>query len=217
MTILDGTLSGRPSEAKRVRMHDALFALAIGAVTLFRLYYCTLVPGTTGDLPRHIFYGLYVNRDGLSAAGKPLVALSHYLEPVSWSGLPYSYPIVALHFFQAIALVSPTMFFAKLALTTLDGASAVMIQKYSGQRWLSLLFWAAPMSLWWVSREGQFEPLQSFLLIAAIYALKEQAGLAFALLGLAIQTKLTAAVMLPWFLIELWRIESTRRWQRSSQ
>ena len=80
-----------------------------------------------------------------------------------------------------------------------------MIGRFTGQRWLGAIYWASPASIWWVSHEGQFKPLQSLFLIAAILALKHHRTLAFLLLALAIQVKLLAILMLPWFLVQVWR------------
>lgn len=176
---------------------------AFASVALLRLYYCTVLPRSTGDLPRHLFHGLYVARDGLASAGTPLASHSSYLSGVAWAELPYNYPVVALAFFTLVAALSPTLFFAKLALTLVDALAAAIIHRHTGRPLLALLYWAAPSSIWWVSGEGQFEPVQSLFVVAAIHALPRSAPLAFALLALGIQTKLTSAALVPGFALAL--------------
>ena len=56
----------------------------------------------SGDLLRHLYYGVLVNQSGWSAAGRPLDAFPS-LAGVTWSWVPYNYPIVTLAFFSALA------------------------------------------------------------------------------------------------------------------
>jgi hypothetical protein len=149
---------------------------AFVAVGLLRLYYCTLLPRSTGDLARHILYSLYVARDGLAALGKPLIELSPLLSGFAWSELPYNYPILARHFFSAVSAVSPTLFSAKLALTLVEAFNSALIYDTSKRTELALLYWASPASTWWVSGEGQFEPVQSLFVLLALYAVERKAG-----------------------------------------
>ncbi len=173
-----------------------VIALGIGA---FRLYYCAQLPVNTGDIVRHLVYGFLVNQDGLGMAGKTLVEVNPLYASVSWSNLPYNYPSIPLFFFAAISAISPTIFSAKLALTVLEAISSLLIYRYSKDRWLALLYWIAPMSIWWVSHEGQFEALQNVFVFAALVALSRHTAVSFALLAMAIQVKLTAVLLLPLF------------------
>jgi hypothetical protein len=79
----------------------------------------------------------------------------------------------------------------------LEGISAILIYGTTGERWLALLYWASPLSIWWTSREGQFEALQNVLVFLALYLLKRRPAIAFLALGLAIQVKLSAVLLLP--------------------
>jgi len=179
---------------------SALFLVLFAGIACLRLVYCAQLPVNTGDLPRHLYYGLYTAKMGLPAAGHSLAGLNSSLAGVAWSDLPYNYPVIALLFFTAIAKLSPTMFFAKLALTLIEAANTLLIFQFSRQRWLALLYWASPISIWWASHEGQFEPLQNLFVLGALLALKEKKGLAFTLLALAIQVKVTAIFFVPYFL-----------------
>jgi hypothetical protein len=178
--------------------------LFVGAVAALRLYYCSILPVSTGDLPRHLFHGLLVLRDGIGSAGSALAEIDGSLAQLSWAGLPYNYPPLTLFFFTAVSALAPTLFYAKFVLTLIEGVNAWMIGRYTRQPWLGAIYWASPASIWWVSREGQFEPLQSLFLIGAILALRRYRVLAFLLLALAIQVKLLAILMLPWFLAQVW-------------
>jgi hypothetical protein len=177
-------------------------ALAIAAA---RLWQCTLLPVETGDVVRHLLYGVAVLELGPSAAGEPLAALSAAWTRASWSQLPYNYPPLALGFFTFVAALSPTVFAAKLALSALEAANAWLIARTCQSRVLGLLYGASPASIFWVSREGQFEPLQSFFALLAIFALARAPLASGFALGLAVWTKMTAAALLPWLVWRLWR------------
>jgi len=179
----------------------ALLILLFTSIACLRFYYCTQLPVSSGDLPRHIYYGFYAAKIGLTAAGHSLVELSPFLSGVVWSSLPYNYPIVALLFFTLIGKLSPTIFFAKLVLTLIEAINSWLVFKYSRQHLLALLYWASPISIWWVSHEGQFEPLQSLFAIGALLTLQDRKYLAFILLALAIQVKITALLFLPYFVL----------------
>ena len=176
----------------------------VAAVAVVRLWECASLPVETGDVVRNLIYGVAVGKLGLSAAGQPLAALAPEWQRVAWARLPYNYPPVALAFFTIVSALSPTAFFAKLSLTALEATNAWLISRVCGSRLLGLVYWASPASIWWVSREGQFEPLQtSFALVAVL--VRERAPLASGVaLGLAIWTKMTAAALLPWLAWKLW-------------
>jgi hypothetical protein len=153
---------------------------------------------------RNLIYGVAVGKFGPSAAGQPLAALAPEWQRAAWSQLPYNYPPVALAFFTIVSAISPTAFFAKLSLTALEAINAWLVSRACGSRLLGLIYWASPASIWWVSREGQFEPLQtSFALVSLL--VRERAPLASGVaLGLAIWTKMTAAALVPWLAWKLW-------------
>jgi hypothetical protein len=198
-----------PAEAPARR---ALLPLVLAAaVAALRLWYCTRTPVNTGDALRHLYYGLYVLARGWGAASLPLTVLSPDLGRVSFAQIPYNYPPVALGFFTALAAAWPTVFLVKLALTLLEAANAWMIGRLTQSPWLALIYWAAPTSIWWVSHEGQFEPLQTVLVLAALLALRRSKPLACALLALAIQVKLTAVLLLPWLVWSLRREDRRTR------
>jgi hypothetical protein len=176
----------------------AAAAIVALGVAIWRLSLIESLPVITGDVVRNLLYGVSVSHWGVSAAASPLAALSPGWAGASWAHLPYSYPPVALAFFAAVAAVSPTVYAAKLVLTLVEAANAALVARLGESRLLGLVYWCSPASLWWISREGQFEPLQSlFSLLALLLApsLPLAAGLS---LAVAIQVKLTALALLPW-------------------
>ena len=70
----------------------------------------------------------------------------------------------------------------------------------------AILFFCAPVSLWYTSLEGQFESLQTLFIILNIVAVNNgqwrKAGLFFAL---SAQVKLWGILMAPWMLYRIWQ------------
>jgi hypothetical protein len=183
----------------RTRGLLALLAVVIGIV---RLYECARLPSETGDIVRNVLHGLALDAYGVASAGEPLAKLSERWSEVAWAHLPYNYPPVALVFFALVAGISPTVFFAKLALTVIEGINALLVRRISGSSVLALLYWSSPLSLWWVSKEGQFEPLQAVFMLLALLAAATRPFLGSLLVGLGTSTKATAAALAPWVLGE---------------
>lgn len=181
---------------------SVLFLFSIAAVSAIRLSYCVELPANTGDITRHLYVGLSVEAFGLEAAGQPLAAISPSLRRVAWSEIPYGYPVVPLVFFTVVSLIWPSIFFAKLVLTAIEGYNAWQLYRLTEQRWVGVLYWGLPASIWWVSHEAQFEPLQVVFVLAALRLLSRRPAEAFLLLALAIQVKLTAVLLLPLFLFQ---------------
>lgn len=175
----------------------------VALVTMIRGAFLWETPVHTGDILRHILYGRLVLDHGLAAAARPLGEFGVNFDPVPFWQLPYNYPIVALLYFTAVSAVSPTLFFARLSLTLVEALNAWLLARVTGDPWSGILYWCLPVSLWWVSREGQFEPVQSAFVLLALAALPHRPALAAALLGVAIQVKVTAAVMLPYVLLTM--------------
>lgn len=180
--------------------HDNwIFLLAFACIAGLRLYHCLQLTSNTGDAVRHLCWGLIVNQHGYAAIGQSLVDFSDKLDFVVWKNLPYNYPVVTLAFDQLCALVSPTVFFVKLMLTLLELSNSLLIYRLTRQRLLAFVYWASPVSIWWVSHEGQFEPLQSaFVLLALLlFSRGGRKTLAWLVLGLGVQVKLSAIFLLP--------------------
>lgn len=192
-----------PAASRRRRLATLGFlAVAVG-ILAWRLRECFLFPINTTDVLRHLFYGLFVWRDGLSAAARPLRELNPSLTTVAWSNLPYNYPIMALGFDSLVGRLWPSVFFYKFTLTIVEAATTWGVYVYTRERWLAALYWAAPLSIWWVSREAQFEPVQNLFIIAALCLSRKHSFGAFLMLALAIQTKLLAVLLLPLFVVPI--------------
>lgn len=174
---------------------------AVLAVAVLRLWFCAQLPVNTSDLLRSVHTALYTLRDGLGVAGVRLGDLDPALRGIGWARVPYSYPPLVLPFFTAVAAASPTLFAAKLALTMVEAANALLLRRITGSSWLAVLYWASPASIWWVSGEGQFEPLMAAFMFGAAATLRTRPVLALALLGLGVDVKLTAVLLLPWCLL----------------
>jgi hypothetical protein len=187
----------------RLRVGFVLIAAAIGII---RLYECARLPSETGDVVRNLLHGLAVDAYGFAGAVEPLVRLSDRWSDVSWARLPYNYPPVALAFFALVAGISPTVFFAKLALTIIEGINALLVRRVSGSTALALVYWGSPLSLWWVSKEGQFEPLQAVFMLLALLVAASMPFLGGFFIGLGVSTKATAAALAPQALGETSRI-----------
>ncbi len=176
-------------------------ALAIAVVRAFEI---GALPVITGDVVRNLLYGVAVAEWGPASAAKPLAELSAGWAGASWAHLPYGYPPLALAFFALVAALSPTVFAAKLALTGIEAANSVLVARLTGSRWLGVAYWASPASLWWVSREGQFEPLQSLFTLLALLALPAAPVAAGVSLAAAVQVKVTALALAPWLAHRAW-------------
>ena len=208
----DDSFSARVPDTTRSWTVVILFCLIACAVGVLRIYYCAQLPVNTGDITRHLYTGLVVLKHGLRSAGEPLISSFPEAGAVAWSQLPYNYPIVTLTYFTALAAMMPTIFFAKASLTVVEGINAFLVTRITGSRWLGLLYWGMPASIWWVSHEGQFEPLQAFFTFAAMSAFVLSPFWSGVLLSLAIQTKVTALFLIPLFLWRSWHRATLKPW-----
>jgi len=186
--------------------------VAAALVAAWRAYECLALPVETGDIARNVLYGALAAQHGFAVAAHALTDLSGAWADISWARFPYSYPPVTLAFFTFVASVSPTIFAAKACLTALEAANAWMLARLGRNAWLGLAYWASPLSIWWVSREGQFEPLQNAFSLLALLLAGSLPLLAGVALALAISVKLTAAALLPWFALRLWRAGRRAAW-----
>lgn len=164
-----------------------------------------MLPVETGDIARNVLYGALVDAHGFGAANQALIAFSSAWTEISWARFPYSYPPIALAFFAFVGSISPTLFAAKFALTAIEALNAWFVARLNRSAWLGLAYWVSPLSIWWVSREGQFEPLQNAFALLALLLVGASPLLCGIALALAISTKLTAAALAPWIAFRLWQ------------
>ena len=182
----------RPIEARTI----GILALA-AAVAAVRVYQCAELPQETGDVVRNLLHGVAVDTHGIASAAQPLKTLAPAWADVAWARFPYNYPPLALAFFALVSAISPTVFFAKLALTAIEAVNAYLVRRLSGSALLGVFYWSSPLSIWWVSREGQFEPLQSVFMLLALLAAGSMPFAAGLSVALGISVKATAAALAP--------------------
>jgi len=167
---------------------------------LWRLHLASEPPLNSTDLLRYVGFGHEFWRYGLSIYNYTPADFGDAPYAQLWPRLQFIYPAVALLFFAATAAVYPCLFFPRLVLTALDLLNAGLIARLSGDRWLGLAFFLNPVSVWWTSREGQYEALVAFCVLLALLLLRRNSSWAHAWLGLAIQAKYWPAALLPYFL-----------------
>ena len=181
---------------------------------LLRVYYCFQLPVYTTDLLRNLGYGKAFYTWGYRIYDLVPFDFSPAPSQFLWPNRKYPYPAVTILFYAAVAGVWSSVFFGKLALTLIDTVSARYIYKLTNSRLISLLYWINPMSLWYSSREGQFEGLIVLWIVLAMWALRNKKAYAYALLGLAIQTKLFPVFLGPYFLSKMsWRNPKKLAWE----
>jgi hypothetical protein len=170
------------------------------ATTIYRLYLCLQPPITSSDLLRYIGFGKEFWKYGLTIYNYPAEHFVGTPYAQHWPRMHFIYPALSILFFALVSKIWPALFFGKLILTAVEGLNAFLIWKISDDRLLALLYYISPASLWWVSREGQYEPLLVLFGLTALYLLSRRPQWAYFNLALAIQTKYTPGFLLPYFL-----------------
>jgi hypothetical protein len=180
-------------------LEDSLVWL-FAATTIYRLYLCLQPPITSSDLLRYIGFGKEFWKYGLTIYNYPAAHFVGTPYAQHWPRMHFIYPALSILFFALVSKIWPALFFGKLILTAVEGLNAFLIWKISDDRLLALLYYISPASLWWVSREGQYEPLLVLFGLTALYLLSRRPQWAYFNLALAIQTKYTPGFLLPYFL-----------------
>jgi hypothetical protein len=194
-----GTENGGWLDQVWALLEDSLVWL-FAAATIYRLYLCLQPPITSTDLLRYIGFGKEFWKYGLTIYSYPARHFVGTPYAELWSYQHFIYPALTMLFFAFVSKIWPALFFGKLVLTALEGLNAFLIWKISDDRLLALLYYISPASLWWVSREGQCEPLLVLFGLIALYFLSRRPQWAYLNLALAIQTKYTPGFLLPHFL-----------------
>jgi glycosyl transferase family 87 len=169
---------------------DVLFVTLVVAGLALRLTYCFLLTPYTTDLMRNIGYGKAFPFYGFALYDMTAFDLSPWPCQFLWHNYHYTYPPMTLLLFSGISAISTSLAFGKIILTLFDILGAWIIGKASGDRWLGLLYWLNPISIWYTSREGQFEGYVVFWTVLALWALMKKKPWAYGLIGIAVQTKL---------------------------
>ncbi len=187
--------------------HRLGFAALALLILLFRLWQCGHAPYGAGDLLRQFGYALAVTQHGPSILAQPLADIfpNGFFQEASWADRPYNYPPGAIAFFCLVTLVHPSIFALKLSLTLIEAINAALFARLVRTPWAGLCYWASPLSVWWVSHEGQFEPVQTMPILAALLLAARTPVLSGLLLALAVQTKVLAILILPLWAWQVWR------------
>jgi len=186
-------------------LEDSLVWLFVAA-TIYRLYLCLQPPITSTNLLRYIGFGKEFWKYGLTIYNYPTEHFVGTPYAQHWPRMHFIYPALAILFFALVSKIWPALVFGKLILTVIEGLNALLIWKISDDRLLALLYYISPASLWWVSHEGQYEPLMVLFGLIALYLLSRRPQIgatvpwAYLNLALAIQTKYTPCFLLPYFL-----------------
>lgn len=180
-------------------------AVGLAGAAALRLWLCAEVPVETTDTLRNLGYGSHLLERGATLYDlKPVAFIP---EPWTYS-LPdvgFIYPPVTLVFYGVFGSLGLGIFYVKLALTFVELAVALAFARLVSPA-MGLAYFFMPVSVWYVSHEGQFEPLVSGFLVLSILA--AQRGRWFwsgCALGLALQTKQLAVFLLPWVVLAAWR------------
>lgn len=198
------------SQSLKFIQRNPSLLLIFGGIALLRLAYCFMLPPYTTDLLRNLGYGKAFWLWGFQLYDLTPYDLSPWPVQFLWPNHHYPYPASTLLFFAGVASVSSAVWWGKLALTGLEAINSWLVYKTSGDRWLALLYWANPISIWFVSREGQFEPYVAFWTLLAIYGLRHDRAWAYGAWGLAVQAKLFPILLAPLFLARMaWRAPGT--------
>jgi hypothetical protein len=192
----------RPPQSLAMTLRNKrLLWVCVTVVLVVRIVACLQDPATALDLERMLYWGLALNQHGMHAGSVPLKTWG-VPTGVAWRDIPVNYPVIALMFFRAVAGIAPTVTFAKFVLTGIEALNALLIARVAKSRAIGFLYWASPLSIFWVSSEGQFEPVQNLFVLAGMLLITHApllAGFAFAL---AIQTKVSSVIAVVFL---LWR------------
>lgn len=179
------------------------FYLLVSAYLLIlagRLYLTTRPPINSTDLLRYLGFGREFWTYGLTIYDYTPRQFGDTPYSNIWADIQFIYPAIAMFFFAAISGIWPSLFFARLVLSLLELVNAGLVTRLTGDRWYGLLYFLNPVSLWWISHEGQYEPLVAFLTLLALLYLARRSPWSYGWLGLAIQAKYWPGVLLPYFL-----------------
>jgi hypothetical protein len=177
-----------------------MLACAYALILLGRLYLTTQPPINSTDLLRYIGFGKEFWTYGLAIYNYTPRDFGNTPYSNLWPDLKFIYPAMSMLFFAAVAGIWPSLFFARLVLTLLELANGLLITRITGDKLYGLFYFLNPVSIWWISGEGQYESLVVFFTLLALLHLTMRTAWSYGWLGLAIQAKYWPGVLLPYFL-----------------
>jgi hypothetical protein len=177
-----------------------LLAFAYGLILIGRLYLATQPPINSTDLLRYVGFGKEFWTYGLEIYNYTPRDFGDAPYANLWPDLQFIYPAMSMLFFAVVAGIWPSLFFARLVLTLIELANGLLIARITGDRLYGLFYFLNPVSIWWISGEGQYEALVAFFTLLAMLHLTLRTVWSYGWLGLAIQAKYWPGVLLPYFL-----------------
>lgn len=177
-----------------------LLACAYILILLGRIYLTTQPPINSTDLLRYMGFGKEFWTYGLEIYNYTPRDFGNTPYSNLWPDLQFIYPAMAMLFCAAVAGIWPSLFFAKLVLTLIELTNGLLIARISGDKVYGLFYFLNPVSIWWISHEGQYEALVALFTLLALLHLTLRTAWSYGWLGLAIQSKYWPGVLLPYFL-----------------
>ena len=183
--------------------HWALFIFLL-ALT-YRIYACFQVPAVTSDVLRHLGYSSHALENNFAIYNTTAENFAPEIWTRYWSEQPYIYPPVTLIFFYLFSVFHLGIFWVKAVLTLVDIGCSYLFYRHISKL-AALLFFCAPVSLWYTSHEGQFEILQTlFIILNAISVRKHKWRFAGFWFAISVQIKQFGVLLFPWILYEIWK------------
>ena len=178
-----------------------LFVIALA----YKIYVCFQVPAVTSDVLRHLGYSSHALENNFAIYTTRAKDFMPEAWTRYWTNKPYIYPPTTLIFFYLFSIFHLGIFWVKGVLTLIDFGCAYLFYKHVSKL-AAILFFCAPVSLWYTSHEGQFEILQTlFIMLNAISVRKQQWRIAGFWFAISVQVKQFGVLILPWMLYEMWR------------
>ena len=194
----------------RQELLDRSLLVLFFLVLAYRIYACFQVPLDTTDVLRNLGYARHAMDNGFAIYNTQGIDFRPEIWTfLPWKNLTFQYPPVTLIFFYIFSILGLGIFWVKLTLTLIELACAYLFYKRISKV-AAILFFCAPVSLWFTSHEGQFEALLTLFIILNAIAVKDKhwrlAGFLFAI---SIQVKQFGILIAPWMLYEMWRGQSS--------
>jgi hypothetical protein len=192
-------------DAERRRAARAGFGVAFAALAALRVALCFQVPLETTDAYRNLGYARHAFELEPSVYASVAADYAPETWTAIWSDQGFIYGPVVLVFFWVFGWAGLGLVHVKLALGAVDLVVAALFARRISP-WAGLFYFAAPIGLHFVSREGEHESLQTlWIALAAIAVQSRRWGPAGACFALAVQTKAFGVLLLPWIALEWWR------------
>jgi hypothetical protein len=177
-------------------------ALTFSVICIYRVSLCLQPPTETSDLYRNLGYSAQLFTRGFDIYKSVAGEFSTQLWAQFWPMDSFIYPPAILCFFSVFAGAGLGLFWVKLTFTIVDLISSWLISREFGLA-AGLITFAAPISLWFTSHEGQFESLVCLcLILGATFVRHERWGWAGFILLIGFQIKFFTVLLAPWLIYQ---------------